>query len=426
MLTSRRSFLLAGAATLGSLAMPSVCAVAASPIEVAISDGAPTYGDLKAALTSQFAASHAGEAVRFVPDGDNWDPLLQNTLREAIVNAVPDGTWQSLTYAPLLARRGIAQPLNALGGEPAQLEALGLARPLIDAPLVDGKVFALPFGTTIPVVYCNMDLLHKAGYQKDTAPASWEEIVDIGQRVAALGGNINGGYIEYDSTNAWIFQNLLASYGGRMMNDAATEIAFDGPEGLKSLQTLWDFGAINNVDMPRDQARQSFNAGVSGIHIRSASGISSVAQAVKGHFELQIGQFPVPGPNGRLIGAGHGFIMFAKDPAKQRAVWDFIKFAAQSDGQALLAKHTGYLPINMLTLNDPKFLEQYFKDNPYYRPIVQNLAITGDQFSFPSDNTVKIVQMMADEMQRVVTHRAKPAPTLASMVAQTKQMLAQG
>jgi multiple sugar transport system substrate-binding protein len=238
-----------------------------------------------------------------------------------------------------------------------------------------------------------------------------------------MGGSINGGYIEYTSTNAWIFQNLLASLGGRMMNENQSAIAFDGAEGLQSLEILSSFGDIGTTDMTVDQARQAFNAGVTAIHIRSASGTTSVAKAAAGQFELAVAQFPLPNPNGRLVGAGHGFFMFAKDPVKQKAVWEFMKFASGPKGQMSLAKNTGYMPVNMLALKDPTFLDQYFKINPFHRPVVERLAITGDQFSFPSDNTVKIVQIMADEMHDVVTHKTKAEVALAQMTAQTRKLL---
>ncbi|MBS7705592.1 extracellular solute-binding protein [Chelatococcus asaccharovorans] len=421
--TTRRSFVMSGAAAAGALVLSPGRILAASPIELSISHGAPTYLNMLNALGTAFHADHSGMGAKFIADGDNWDPLLQNTLRESVVGALPDITWQSLTYARILAKRSVAQPLNEFAGDANAVENLGISRALVETTLVDGKIFALPFGTTIPVVYYNMDLLRKAGYQKPTPPTTWDEMIAIGRQVAALGGNINGGYIEYTSTNAWIFQNLLASLGGHMMNAKQTEIAFDGDEGLEAMRILARFGEINNVDMTQEQSRQAFNAGVSGIQIRSASGISSVVKAAAGHFELQIGEFPISSSAGRLVGAGHGFFMFTKNPDRQKASWEFLKFAAQAKGQAILAQFTGYMPINLLTLNDPAFLDQYFKANPYHRAIVKSLAVTGDQFSFPSDNTVKIVEMMADEMRKVVTKREKPEDSLATMATETRKML---
>ncbi|UCI31724.1 extracellular solute-binding protein [Mesorhizobium sp. B4-1-4] len=420
---TRRQLMATGVASAAALATPGILK-AEERLTITISHGAPLYLALLAELSGNFAADNPGIAVKFAADGDNWDPLLNNTLRASVVGSLPDATWQSLTYAGILANRKIAQPLNPFfENEIGNLLAMGLSRPMIEATTHGDNVFCLPYGTTIPIVYCNMDLLRKAGYSKPQPPSSWDEIHEIGLKAAALGGNINGGYIEYTSTNAWIFQNLLASYGGRMMNDAQNAVAFDSAEGLESLQTLSRFGDISTTDMTVDQARQAFNAGVTAIHVRTASGTTSVAKAAAGHFDLAVAQFPLPNPKGRLVGAGHGFFMFTKDPARQKVVWEFMKYAASPKGQMILAKNSGYMPINLHALNDPSFLDQYFKINPFHRSVVERLAITGDQFAFPSDNTVKIVQMMADEMHDVVTHRTKPEAALDRMATQARKLL---
>ncbi|TWB87246.1 carbohydrate ABC transporter substrate-binding protein (CUT1 family) [Bradyrhizobium macuxiense] len=422
MRNARRTLLRAGASAIGLLAIPAISR-AANNVRLKISHGAPPYAKMLAELGQRFSGKHPGTEVEFIANGEGWDPLLQNTFRGAIIGDLPDATWQSLAYTPILAKREISQPLDEFSGGVERLSMMGLSRPLIDATLVRGKNYSLPFGTTIPVVYYNMNLLKRAGFSKPELPESWDEIIQIGKQVASLGGKVNGGYVEYTATNAWMFQNILGTLGGRVMNAEQTDIAFNGYEGLLTLEILAKFGRTSNSDMTLDQARQAFNSGISGVHIRTASGINSVAKAASGQFELQVGQLPVPSPNGRLVGAGHGFFMFAKDLERQRRVWDFISFATGPDGQAILAKHTGYLPINMITLNDPKFLKQYFAENPYHRSIVERLPITGDQFSFPTNNTVKIADMMSEEMRKVVTQRSEPKQALAEMAEQTRKLL---
>ena len=421
MKTTRRKLLLAAGA--GFLAAPAIIARAEEKATLRISQGGPNFLKMLAELKRQFDAADNTATVEFVADGDNWDPLLQNTLREAVIGDLPDATWQSLTYAPLLARRGLAQPLDTLAAETKDLEALGITRPLAEATMLNGKIHAVPFGTTIPVVYYNMDLLRKAGYKSAALPKTWDEIIAAGKQVAALDPKINGGYIEYASTNAWMFQNLLASHGGRMMQPGEGDIAFDGAEGLKSLEVLWKFGEINKIAMTTEQSRQAFNAGVSGIQVRTASGIGAVAKAATGHFELQIGEFPIPAANGRMVGAGHGFIMFTKDPRRQEAFTRFARFAAGPAGQSILAGNSGYLPVNTNLLNDSKFVAEYFQKNPFHRPVIERLGITGDQYSFPSDNTVKIVDMISEEMRQVLAHQTEPADALKAMSDQTRRLL---
>ncbi|MET4331854.1 multiple sugar transport system substrate-binding protein [Bradyrhizobium sp. i1.15.2] len=419
---TRRSVLVTGAVSTAVYAMPAV-GRAAQKTTVTISQANPTYRALLSELTTQFETDNPSKSIKFVADGDNWDPLLNSTIRGSLVNSLPDGSWQALTYAGILANRKIAQPLNKLfGGDTGGLEALRVSSAMIDAASVNGEVFSVPFGTTIPVIYCNMDLLRKAGYLNPKPPASWDEIHEFGLKVKSLNETVSGGFIEYEASNAWMFQTLLSSYGGEMMNRVQKSIAFDSPAGLQALTTLARFGETVRIDMSAEQARQAFKSGSTAMHIQSASGMTSTAKAAAGHFELAIAQIPIA-PQGRLAGAGHGFFMFTKDQAKQEVMLDFMKFAASKKGQMILVKNSGYMPVNLAALKDSVFLDEYLTINPLHRDIVERLAVTGDQFSFPSDNTAKIVKMMCDQMRGVLFWGSKPEEALQNMAGQAKKLL---
>jgi multiple sugar transport system substrate-binding protein len=413
MIPTRRQVLI-GAAT--ALAMPAVRTSAAAPLTISISHAFPTYPEMMAKLAAGFAERNPGYAVRYPMAAENWDPLLEATLRGALVDDLPDGTHQALSYARVLVGRGIAKPLT--GVDPA---ALGVPDALAGTLRVNGAVHALPFGTTIPVVYYNMDLLRKAGA---AAPATtWDAVSTAAKAVAGLGGKVNGGYLEYTSTNAWMFQNLLTALGGRMMTADETDIAFDSPEGLAALEILARFGEAATSDMTLDQARQAFNAGATGVLVRTASGIASVAKAAQGRFELQVGGFPVPAASGRLVGAGHGTFMFAKDPARQRAVQAYMAFIAGTEAQAILAEFTGYLPVNTQLMHNETYVAKYLAEHPLHKGVLPQLAITGDYYSFPVANTVQIFDMIVEQMRLVLARRATPHAALAAMAEQSRKLL---
>lgn len=419
---TRRDILLAGTTAIGMGAWRSSRA-AASKLTLKISTPIGTYQKMLSELATRFTSTNPEIAIEFIAKGDNWDPLLQTTLRDGLINDLPDGTWQSLTYAPLLARRGYAQALDLVAGGSAGFAELGLSSALMEAVSAAGGVHAVPFGTTVPVIYYNMDLLNRVGYTSLTPPSTWEEIIALGVKISALDRTINGGFLEYDASNAWMFQNLVATFGGRMIKSDLSEIAFDTAEGLRALEIVWRFGEASTVNMTREQARQAFNAGTCGILVRSASGITSVAKAANGRFDLKVGQLPVPAAGGRLVGAAHGFMMFTRERERQKGLWAFLRFAAGPEGQMILARQTGYMPVNLMALKDPTFLNQYLAINPFHKAILEQLAITTDQISFSSDNAVKITDMMTELMRQVLVHRTQPKAALASMAEQTRKLL---
>ncbi|MET4631701.1 ABC-type glycerol-3-phosphate transport system substrate-binding protein [Bradyrhizobium sp. I1.8.5] len=93
---------------------PRAASAAQRPLRISVPMG--LHQKMIEELGTRFTKANPAIAVEFLGKGDSWDPLLQVTLREGLVNGLPDATWQSLAYARLLARRGYIQPLDPLAG----------------------------------------------------------------------------------------------------------------------------------------------------------------------------------------------------------------------------------------------------------------------------------------------------------------------
>lgn len=377
-----------------------------------------------AALVQRFAELHPSIDVHTQQGGDNWDPHLQSTLRAGLVGDLPDLSHQTLAYTRVLLRRGFVQPLDRFIDQAGGPDGLGLPRDLMESARLDGQIYALPVSTTLPVIYYNASLLRQAGVQGQGMPDDWPGIIAAARAVAVLRPGLSGGYMEYTATNAWMFQNILSSLGGRMVNASETDIAFESPEGIEALRIMQAFGAASAADMTQNQARQAFNAGTVGILVRSASGIPSVQEAVGTRFELRVGLFPVPSPQGHLLGAGNGVVLFTKEPERQRAAWEWMRYVTGPEAQAVIARMTGYMPVSLVATRDPRYLGDYYRENPLQRALVEKLAITSDWYSFPSE-PVRIFDAMTEEIRRVVTSQARPEAAMASMAERVRRLLRQ-
>lgn len=375
------------------------------------------------ALIQAFHAQNSGVEITPILAGDNWSPLLQATLRAGLIGDLPDISHQSLTFTGILKKNGFAQPLDDLLGGQAGIARIGIPSSMLRP--IDGRLYSLPFGTSLPVIYLNRDLLAKAGMDADKLPRSWPEIFEAMQRVSALGQSAVGGYIEYNADNGWIFQNLVASMGGKILTADASDIAFAGNEGLEALRLMKQFGAAaGKADMTRDQARQAFNSGSLGVLVRSASGIQPVAQAAAGKFALAVVNFPILAPSGHLVGAGHGITIFTKDGATQQAAVEYLKFATSPAGQAVLADKTGYLPVNLAALADKTYFADYFEKNPYHKTLVEALQTATDWETF-DNNSKKIFDSWVEEMRQVVVQEKEPEAALAAMADSARMLMAQ-
>ena len=372
-------------------------------------------------LEVAFEAAHPDIDLVYTGVGDNWEPVVQNTLSRAITGNLPDVSHQAINYLRLYVSRGLAQPLTPFIADAGGWTALGYLPAFEEAVTFDGDVHGLPFATTIPLLYVNMDLVRRAGYE--AVPETWPEIFELAGAISALDDDVMGIYLEYSATSAWMFQSFLMSQGARLMNRDETDIAFDGAEGLQALRWVWQSGEAGQIDMTRSQGRQAFNAGVVGILVRSASGLREVETAADGNFDLQIAQFPIPAEDGVLPGAGNGLVMFADDPERQRAAWAYIAFATGPEGQTIVAENTGYLPTNMIAVEGTDYLADFYAERPNHRLVIERLPVVSDWYAFPGDNSARIFDMMIEEQFAVLRHERSPEEALEAMAAHARALL---
>lgn len=410
----------------GMAALSTAPAYADSRLMLTASQGLQSWTAMRDGLAQMLTREHSELGLTWWPGSDDWDITLQETLRESIVNALPDVSHQSLNNVRMLSERGVAVPLDPFLGKAGGWAGLGYLQTLQAAARRGDSTFAVPFATTIPVLFVNMDLARAAGFQGNEPPIDWPGILDLAKRINDGPDHAMGIFVEYDATSAWIFQCLLMSNGGRMMSPNEKEVLFDGPEGLAALELTRQFGLAGHRDMTNGQARQSFSAGRTGIHVRSASGIKPVKDAVAGHFELTVGAFPIPSPSGRLPGAGNGIVMLTRDPERQRAAWEYMVLATTVPGQTIVAETSGYLPTNARTINDPAGLGGFYADHHDYRAVIDRLPMITDWFAFPGNGSVRIFKMMIDEQRAVIIGQEKPADALARMAASARKILAEG
>ena len=381
------------------------------------------HAELMEALVVRFEQKHPEIDVDLYLGGPNWDNHLQATLRAGIIDDLPDISHQSLTFTRQYVSLGYAQPFTGLFDLATLAGKFGLPEPLLASATFNGEVYGIPFGTTIPLIYYNMDIMRKAGYQKEELPATWPEVIAAAKAMASVGGNTVGGYIEYDASNAWMFQNLLAAHGGTLTNETETEAAFISPAGTAALKVLEDFAPAMNADMTRKQGRQAFNAGSVGLLVRSASGIKTISKAAQGKFEVRVGNFPVPSAKGKVVGATHGVVLFAKAEAQRKAAAKYVEFLVGPEGQSVLAKETGYMPVSSVAVKDREHFGDFYEKNPLQRGLLKMIPITSDWYSFPNE-TLRIFDIMKEQMRRVVTGEAKADAALNDMGAQVSPLMA--
>jgi multiple sugar transport system substrate-binding protein len=386
-------------------------------IEVGVAPAAnvPVYQAVADAYMKQNPSVHV--QLRSAP---SYPELTQQILRDSLTGHVPDISYQAYSQIRVLVDRGLAIPMNqfveASGGGPGSspvLQSLGQ---------VNGQTYAIPFWTSMPVVFFNLDLVERAGGKASELPTTWDAILDLGKKISALGDNTTGFYYIYKNTD-WPFQSLVDSFGGRMMTAGDKEIAFNQRAGERAFDLLERFGKAGTTDMTKDQARQAFIAGKLGMLIDASSLLPGMEDKAKGHFRIGVALHPVEAPDGRLPAGGNAMMMLSKDPERQKAAWDFIRFASGPVGQSIVVRQTGALPLSLNDKDREDLLGSYYRERPNQRALLDGQHLIIDWFGFPGANGNRIVSLIEDKSEAVATLKESPNEALQDLTKQVDALL---
>ncbi|WP_107342381.1 ABC transporter substrate-binding protein [Rhodopseudomonas palustris] len=376
-------------------------------------------------IAEEFAKVHPEIKVTFRAPYESYEEATQKVLREAVTNQLPDVTFQGLNRIRVLVDKTIPAPLDGYIAAEKDFDKQGFHQAMYDIGTASGKVYALPFAISLPIVYVNLDLVKQAGGDVNNLPTTWDGLLDLAKKVKALGPDTNGISYAWDITGNWLWQAPVFARGGTMLNADETKVAFDGPEGqfaMRTIARLVTEGGMPNLDQP--SMRATFAAGKTGIHITSTSDLKKTTDMIGGKFALKTIAFPdVVKPNGRLPAGGNVVLITAKDKAKRDAAWEVVKFWTGPKGAAIMAETTGYMPPNKVA-NDV-YLKDFYANNPNNYTAVSQLALLTKWYAFPGDNGLKITDVIKDHLNSVVSGaRAKePDAVLADMTRDVQNLL---
>ncbi|EKE79010.1 ABC transporter substrate-binding protein [Oceanibaculum indicum] len=414
--------LLAGVAVAGVMAAGA--ASAATEIVVQYPYG-ELFNETHKQIAAEFAKKNPDIKVTFRTAYDSYEEGTQKILREAVTNQLPDVTFQGLNRVRILVDRDIAVPMDDFIKAEKDFEKEGFHQAMFDIGTQNGKVYALPFAISLPITYWNLDLVKQAGGDPANLPTTWDGVIALAKKIDALGPDINGITYVWDITGNWLWQAPVFAQGGTMLNADETKVAFDGPEGQFAMKTLARF--VTEANMPnlsQPDARATFAAGKTGVHITSTSDLAKTTSMIGGKFELKTHVFPDVKPgSGRLPAGGNVAMIVSTDKAKQKAAWEFIKFATGPLGAAIMAKTTGYMPPNKVA-NDV-YLKDFYVQNPNNYTAVKQLPILTKWYAFPGENGLKITDVIKDHMNSIVTRsRAnEPEKVLEDMTRDVQKLL---
>jgi len=410
----------AGAA---AVAMPSIVRAQATEISVHYSMPA-IFKEAQDAVMEAFARKHPEVKATYVNPTPTYEDGAQLLLRNAATGQMPELSFQGLNRLRMFAERGIAQDLAPLLAKEGDLAKLGYSPALLGLGFHAKMQCGLAFATSNPISYYNVDLLKKAGITDAAFPTSWDKVIDNAKRIKALGDGSEGLFFRWPGDD-WMFSSLLYGHGGRMLNEAETDVAFNGPEGLAALKLLDRMVKEGAMPVYAGTADlQAFAAGKLGQMFRTTAQVRSISSSVGSNFNLETSLMPViDAQKGRLPTGGAGGMITTKDPRKQEAAWTFLKFATSAEGTSLMVKNTGYVPCNQIAIEDASYLADFYKQNPLFQAATRQVPLMVPWYAFPGQNSVRVTQVMVDNLARIAEQKATPEQVLADMATEVRKLI---
>jgi multiple sugar transport system substrate-binding protein len=411
-------------ATAGLLAAPAVRAQAA--VEITVHYAQPNiFKESYDAITTEFIRREPGISMRFVTT-PNYEEGNQLILRQAAANQLVDLSYQGFNRLRVFAERGIAQdlaPLLAREGNPA---AQGYTPGILALGHFGGMQSGLAYAASNAISYYNADLLRRVGVNPDpdAFPKTWDEVIALSARIKALGDGTDGMWFQWPGDD-WMFSALLFSHGARMLTPDERDVGFAGAEGLASLRLLRRM--VTEGGMPQlngTTALQAFAAGKLGMRFGSTAFLRNMITSVGRNFEMRTALLPVIDPvNGRLPTGGAAGMLTARDPAKREAAWKYLRFSTSAEGTTLMVKNTGYVPTNQLAIDDPRFLAEFYRENPLFQTATLQVPRMVPWYAFPGANSVRVTEVMVNNMTRVVEGTATAEVALGDMASEVRRLL---
>ena len=375
-------------------------------------------------ISTEYVKQHPDVKITFASPSPTYEDGLQLMLRQSGTAEMPDVSFIGLNRLRVLAERNIGVDLTPFVKADPTMEADGFSERLLNLARFNGRQVGLAFATSNPIFYYNADLVRKAGGDVENPPKSWDEVFALATKIQALGDGVSGMSYRWQGDD-WMFSALLFGHGGAMLSADEKKVAFDGPEGLASFKLIDRMVKEGKMSaMTSDAAVQSFTAGKTGMFFWTTGGLRSIINGVGGKFELRTTAMPViDAQKGRLPTGGNAAVMFTTDTKKQKAVFDFVKFASGAYGASVVVPGTGYVPNNDLAPKDPRFLGNFYKENPLFRAGLNQMNMMIPWYSFPGNNGVKVTQTIVDNLSELVEQKVSPEAALKATAAEVQKLL---
>lgn len=321
------------------------------------------------------------------------DAIFQGSYEESIVKfkavsgtkEVPDLVQMNDVSTSFMYRSGAVVPMYEFIKEDKNFDESKLEDVLLNYYRINGNLYSMPFNSSTAILVYNKDAFREVGLDPEKAPKSYKEIEEYSKKLVKI--NKNGIVDRYGFSiisYAWFIEQLLANDNSLYVNEEngrngklPTKVVYG-----KQLPVIFDWMRRMNTEKLAinygrewDTTRSAFNSGKVAMFLDSSAGITGIIK----NSNFEVGTAFIPNEsgkfNGSIIGGASLWITKSENKSKQKAAWDFVKYATSKDVQAFWSSETGYFPVNKESYNTD-LMKTTMEKMPQFKTIVEELEAT--------------------------------------------------
>jgi sn-glycerol 3-phosphate transport system substrate-binding protein len=291
---------------------------------------------------------------------------------------------------------------------------------------IEGKTWSIPFQRSTIVLYWNKDAFKEAGLDPEKAPATWDEMAEMGKKLVKkdASGNTTRWGIEIPSTGYayWMLQALAIENGQKLMNETGNEVYLTAPKTVAALD-YWvnlsrKHGAMPTGSIDWATLRSDFLEGKTAMMWHTTGNLTAVKDGAK--FNFGVAMLPAKERRGSPTGGGNFYIFKSASPEQQKAAVKFIQWMTTPERAAEWSIKTGYAAVSPAAYKTPT-MEAYAKGFPAATVARDQLEHAVPELSVHENG--RVYKFVGDAVQAAVTGTQKPEEALAAAQQQADRVL---
>jgi sn-glycerol 3-phosphate transport system substrate-binding protein len=294
----------------------------------------------------------------------------------------------------------------------------------------EGRMLSLPYNSSTPVMWINVDAFEEAGLE---IPTTWDEVEAAARAFQETGvaAPLSFGWqswVMLENFGAWHDIPFATQANGFAGTDA--ELVFNAEPFVNHIQRLADMSAegLFVYGGRRGDSAAMFHSGDTPMYLNSSAFFGNFTQ--NADFEFTQVMMPLDSsiadaPQNSIIGGATLWTLRGHEPAEYTCVAEFLNYLSETEVQADWAQATGYVPI---TTAAAELMETrgFYAENPGTNIAVEQLSLnapTANSSGVRLGNFVQIRDVINEELEAVWAGNKTAQEALDTAVARGNDLL---